>query len=217
MATRLYFASTGVLPLIVIEDGSWTNTGSVTHQRLNHVKGTSANTTLGAKTSSATDLRCHHQAVSFPMNAGISFTSATVKCYIMAVESAANDNITSRLNVRIVNRGGNIVRVTLLNIADYSTATEWNTALRNKAFADGDTVGAGYTTVDGDRLVVEIGHSDASGVSISGQIQVGEATGSDLLENETATTGDPWIEFSPTITFQTEALKPYIINPSCIM
>ena len=67
------------------------------------------------------------------MAAGLVFnTAVTYKCYVQCLESATNDNIRSRMNFRIVSEDGLTVRITCLAIADYSTATEWNTALRNK-------------------------------------------------------------------------------------
>jgi len=127
---------------------------------------------------------------------------------ILAIDSweniSANDNATSRMGARIVSKDGVTVRQTLFSVANFGPTTEFNTANRNKTFADSDVVTGTYTTVDGDRLVIEIGHSDASGTTIACTTNWGESAASDLLEDETDTAGDPWIEFSNTITFQNE-------------
>src|SRR5678815_4127940 len=97
-------------------------------------------------------------------------------------------------------------RHTIKAIADYSSGTEWSTSLRSKTFLDGDAGTGSYTTVAGDRLVVEFGHRDASGSSISGSSRWGStATGGDIPENETttSTTVRPWFECSLTVTFET--------------
>jgi hypothetical protein len=155
--------------------------------------------------STAGQDRCHRQFVSDPMDAGFLFNNTvTYKCYVQVLESAANDNIISRMNVRVVSNDGSTVRVTALAIADYSTGTEWNTALQNKAFANGDAGAGSYTTVAGDRLVIEIGHNDTAGSTISGSSRWGRAGTADLGENETSTstTERPWFETSLTLTFQ---------------
>lgn len=212
MATRLFFDSAVGAVVSVIADAGWEDSSGIVQNRLNNTKGTSTLTDVSAKTSTAGQDRCHEQFVSFPMDSGISFNAATCKCQVMAQESGVNDNATSRMGARIVSRDGATVRQTLFSVANFGPTTEFNTANRNKTFADGDTVTGTYTTVDGDRLVIEIGHSDASGTTISCQTQYGEGSGSDLLENETATTGNPWIEFSNTITFQAEAAPSILSN-----
>ena len=79
-------------------------------------------------------------------------------------------------------------------------------SLRSKAFLDGDAGTGSYTTVAGDRLVVEFGHRYTSGSSISGSSRWGStATGGDVPENETttSTTVRPWFECSLGIALET--------------
>lgn len=161
-------------------------------------------TTVSGFGSTTGQDRCHRQLISQRMPAGITFSAAdTYKCYVQCLESAANDNMRSRMGVRILSEDGSTVRHTILAVADYSTAAEWNTALRNKAFANGDAGAGSYTTVAGDRLVVEIGHNDVAGSTISGSSRWGSAGTADLGENETSTstTERPWFETSENITF----------------
>lgn len=206
MATRFYGRENAAAPLSVAVDAGWESSASPFAARgmFTTTDGGDALGTVSGFGSSAGQDRCHRQWVSRPMAAGHIFnTGVTYKAYAQGLESAANDNIRSRLGVRIVSDDGLTVRHTVLAIADYSTATEWNTALRNKAFANGDAGAGSYTTVAGDRLVVEWGHSDAAGASISASSRWGSAGSADLGENETstATTERPWFETSLNLTF----------------
>jgi hypothetical protein len=147
------------------------------------------------------------QYVSDRMAAGIAFaTSDTIKCYIRCAESATNDNINRQpICVKVVSEDGNTLRATLKALGHYGpNTTEWIvTTLTAKTLADGDTLGAGYTTVLGDRLVIEVGGqvSSAGGTTVTGTMSFGANT-TDLLENETGTTAlDPWFEISRTVTF----------------
>jgi hypothetical protein len=207
VATRLYFRENGTAPITPAVDGGWESSASPFARKPCFTTTASDSlTTVTGFTSTAGQDRCHRQLISEPMAAGIVFdTGVTYKCYVQGLESALNDNIKSRLGVRILSQDGGTVRHTVLAIADYSTATEWNTAIRNKAFANGDAGTGSYTTVTGDRLVIEIGHSDTSGASISANSRWGSHdTGvTDLGENETSTstTERPWFETSVSITF----------------
>lgn len=204
MVTRLYFpldTASEVNPAF----GGWGNTAEALRRKLADVKGASAITIgsqIGPWTAATTAL--DRQYVSAPMNSGISFSAVTVKLYLMTREYALSDNSTSRLLVKIVNRAGDTIRQTLLALGQFGPATEYvnNVTHRNKAFADGDTVTGTYTTIQGDRLVVEIGHTDATGTTPEASCKFGE-NATDLPENETQTTdGAGWIEFSNTITFE---------------
>ena len=125
--------------------------------------------TISGFGSTAGQDRCHRQFVGPTMAAGNVFdTSVTYKAYAQALESSPGDNLRSRTGIRIVSRDGSTVRHTIKAIADYSSGTEWSTSLRSKAFLDGDAGAGSYTTVAGDRLVVEFGHRDAAGATISG-------------------------------------------------
>lgn len=209
MATRLYFrnqAITGVNPATAF-DAAWENTTSALRRAMEKgsARGTDPTGTDTLSSTSGQD-RLHRQYIGPPMAAGNVFdTSVTYKCYIQVFESAANDNCVSRLGLRIVDIQG-VVQHTVLAVADYSTGSEWNpTTARSKAFADGDAGSGSYTTKDGDRLVLEIGHSDAAGTTISGSSKWSFAVGAtgDLPENETdtSTTLVPWFETSLNIVF----------------
>jgi len=145
--------------------------------------------------------------ISPTMVAGINFTSgvSTFTCQIQGMESAVNDNIINRVRtLRVFDRDCTQVQVTLILFGNATSVVEWNTSLRNLTFLGATAVGASYTTVVGDRLVLELGYKDSSGASITGTSRSGQ-TGStgDLGTNETDTTTTlrPWLESSVDLTF----------------
>jgi hypothetical protein len=207
--TRFYLWEASTAPVSPAVDAGWESSAAPFARRPMHpspAAGDNLKTISGFGSAAGRD-RCHRQFIGPPMAAGQVFdTSVTYKAYAQGLESKPNDNLRSRIGIRIVSRDGSTVRHTIKAIADYSSGTEWSTSLRSNAFLDGDAGAGSYTTVAGDRLVVEFGHRDASGSSISGSSRWGStATGGDVPENETttSTTVRPWFECSLSLTFET--------------
>lgn len=211
MATRLYltvdFLPSSLAPTF---DSNWQdNSGTRRWMVPNTVPGNTL-TTVSRSTVTPGNTVLHRQYVSPPMAAGNSFTtSTTYKCQIMGLESAANDNIINRVRVvKIISADGGTVRSTQIAFGNAASVTEWNTALRNLSFLTGQT-GANYTTVAGDRLLLEVGHDDSGGSSISGSLRWGADSGGtgDLGENETDTTTTlrPWFETSLNVVWEPTA------------
>lgn len=208
MATRWWFPLTTAAEVSPAFDAAWTFTTDTdtVRRKLAFTKAASAITAggqIGAWTPGLIALS--RQYVSAPLEAGIVFTSGvtTVTMQLMCREVGTGSNIDrSHLGVRIVSEDGVTVRATLLVVANYFANVEFGNlaSQRNATFADGDTVGASYTTVDGDRLVVEIGFTDTAGTTPAGNSKYGE-NATDLPVDETQVTdGAGWIEFSNTIT-----------------
>lgn len=204
--TKVYFPATdtptgGITPSFA----AWTSTGAAVRRKLAvGTKGSSTNAegTLQSITSGSGNSTLDRQYISDELAAGIAFdTSWTIKGQLLAREPNANDNVNAiNLCIKVVSSDGSTLRGTLLSLNNYGTTTELSTALRNKTIADGDALTGSYTTVAGDRLVIEIGpRMTTTGTSPQAAIQYGEAN-SELAENETATSGSGWIEFSKTIT-----------------
>ena len=191
-------------------NAGWTRTAGGTRGYLRTPKGTTAFSDGLFNSWTAGLISVDRQYVSRPMAAGVVFTSGvtSVKAQLLAREAAADDNSTSRMHVRIVSRDGRTNRATLLAVGQYGPATELlETGFRNKTYADGDTVSASYTTVAGDRIVVEVGFSDAAGTSPNGAFRLGD-NATDLAENETDTAdGAAWVEFSNTVTFESNVIE----------
>jgi len=158
--------------------------------------------------AAASESALARQFISEPMDAGIAFaTTDTIKSQVRCQESAVNDNINRQpICVKVYSEDGTTLQATLKALGHIGpNTTEWlNTGLRNKTVADSDTLDANYTTVAGDRLVIEVGGqvSTAGGTSVTGTMSFGSDNGSDLGENETDTTAlNPWFEISRTVTF----------------
>ena len=149
----------------------------------------------------------HRQFVSDGMAAGIAFTNAdAISFAVQCLEANAGNNLNIQLFVSIVSSDGGTVRRTLRTKVE--EATELATSLTNRHLSTTQD-GATYTTVDGDRLVVEfsvegtpVGAGGVQGHNASLRWG-GNGAGGDLGANDTdtGTTLNPWIEFAPTITF----------------
>lgn len=153
----------------------------------------------------------HSQFVSEPLAAGIAFvTSDTVKYAIQCLEANGGNNLFVQLHIRVVDEAGTTEQAVLLTKS--LDGTELPTSLNCRTASHNLT--GNYTTVRGDRLVVEFSVSGTP--TAAGGTQGHNATlrwgsdgaGGDLAENEsqTGTTLNPWIEFSRTLSFSTNVL-----------
>lgn len=211
MATRLYL-SNDQASVINPNFESWGNVDGALRRKLLTAKEAGEAQTLGTRHGwTAGQNKLDRQFVSKPMDASIAFVASTVKLQLACREFANGDNSVPRMALKIVNRVGDTVQTTLLSIANYGTTTEFinNVSLRNVIFASNDVVVGTYVTVDGDRLVLEIGFADSSGASPEAQARYGANSGTaDHGENDTETTSlVGWFESSLNITFQEEAVS----------
>jgi len=181
--TRLYFSASTASSVNPSFD-SWGYTAEAGRYALLSAKGVSGEslvlgTQIGPSTTGVTQL--DRQYVSEPMSAGQVFTSGStfLKAQLQCREFNPGDNTRSGLSVRIVSQDGSTTRATLLPISNYGLATDEfvnNPNLRNAAYANGDTVTASYTTISGDRLVIEVGYTDDAGATVEGQCRYGAPT-----------------------------------------
>jgi hypothetical protein len=214
LATRLYLAagttpSGGITPAFA----AWGGTASAVRRQLVLPTDPGADAlATGASVASAVagQSTLHRQYISEPLAAGIAFVSgtSTFSCQIQGLESAINDNIINRVRaVKVVSQDGATLRATLIALGNATSVVEWAVVLTNLTFLNATAAGASYTTVAGDRLVLEVGHNDSAGASIAGQMRFG-VTGQtgDLGVNETDTTTTlrPWFESSVNLTFLTD-------------
>jgi hypothetical protein len=205
VATRVYFpvdTPTTVSPAAA----AWTDTTQITRLKMTTTKGATA-ITLGsaiAVPGPAGQNALDRQYISDPIATGTDFTGATVKGYLMVEEAQTADNVDQLIScIKVVSEDGSTLRATLLALGANGTVAEFTTTNggRNKAIANGDALSA-YTTVAGDRLVIELGYGCSTlGSSPNAWAAWGD-TGTDVPENETNTTAGPgWVEFSNTFTF----------------
>ena len=207
--SRLWFPTTEAPAVSPAFQTGWEDTTEGERRKLRNVKG-SDTITVGqtvdiVEDSSNQDL--DRQFTSTRMAAGVAFTSGitAVSSQLMVREINNNDDVDKCiLGIRIVSDDGLTLRATLLAVANYGVTAEFvnATTMRNKTCADGDTITASYTTVAGDRIVVEIGYQTDGEESTPQAAAKWGDNATDLPVNETQTTdGAGWIEFSNAITF----------------
>lgn len=205
MATRFYFAAVttpDISPAFAVQ---WVRNTEGARRVMSSTKDGSAmaSATIWANgAAAAQDTALSRQFISAPMVAGVAFaTTDTIKVQVRCMESAADDNIDRvNINLRVIAADGSTVQASLRIIQ--GTLAEWNTALRNKTLST--LVNNAYTTVAGDRLVMEIGGkvSSAGGSTVTGTMSWGSDSGTDLPEDETTTAANnPWFEISRDISF----------------
>jgi len=220
VATRMYLSATlapptGSNPAF---DAGWATTASAVRRSLLIAKDSADTLANGASISSTAGQNAlHRQYVSQEMAAENAFTTATTfSCQIRGLESAANDNIINRVRrVAIYSQSGATLQSTLIAIGNATSVVEWNTSLRNLTYLNATASTANYTTVYGDRLVIEVGHNDSSGITIAGTTNYGSSGASDLTVDETDTAADnPWFETSLNIVWLSPvALESYWPQP----
>lgn len=196
--TRFYLhaaaaAPTGVAPTV---DAAWTDTNELVRRSMTTAQdvdaianGTQIDWTAGA-------VAVDRQYISPPIHAGT--IAGSVKCYIRAAELQAGDNASQRLGIRVVSPDGATVRGTLLAVGFYGTAAELagSSVLTNRAYANGDALSS-VAALEGDRIVVELGYSDAAGSAPDAFASYGSTAASDLPEDETTATAlRPWFQLT---------------------
>ena len=218
--TKFYFSSERPMGIAPAIDGGWTRTADFTASdilRMSPTKDGSALsnfTTWGNTGPAANATALMAQLISDPMIAGIAFaTTDTFAGQMLCQESAVNDNINRLpIAIKVFSEDGLTLRATLKALGAYGpNTTEWVAGtLTNKTISTSTVLGANYTSVLGDRLVIEIGSqvSSAGGTSVTGTQQLGSSSSTDLPVDETTTAADnAWISFtlaSGSITFATE-------------
>jgi hypothetical protein len=212
MATRFRLPSTGT-PSVSPAFQSYTHSAALSRRALP----TTDDSALFTETRTA-DVSDHlvagdsflRQFVSNPMAAGIDFTTSdTVKYAVQASESNNGNNLSPQVWVGVYSQDGSTLQATLL--AKSAHGTEVTTSVINRTKSA--SLASNYTTVSGDRLVVEfslVGTPTNSGGTQghNGSFRFGsDGSSGDLPEDNTTTTTtfNPWIEFSPTITFGADA------------
>jgi hypothetical protein len=148
----------------------------------------------------------HAQFVSAELPANVAFSTAdTVKYAIQGLEAHGGNNLFVQLWVGVYSSDGSTLQATLLTKS--LDGTEIVTAIESSRTASHNLTSS-YTTVAGDRIVVEFSVSGTPGGG--GGIQGHNATlrwgsdgaGGDVAETDSdqATDVNPWIEFSTDLT-----------------
>lgn len=146
------------------------------------------------------------QFISRPMSASIVFNSSTTyEMCLRASESSTSANAFQLFGVSIVSNDGLTLRGQFSALE--KDGTEFSTSLTARSNLRSGTSGLNYTTVAGDRLVVEVGWDQDAVGSYSISQSLGN-TGSFLSGDGDTSILAPYIEFSNTITFTAEGAAP---------
>lgn len=194
--SRLYITSTAFTDGSPTPVAGWENTASGIYVQSGLTKASSAMTTkqvtLGG---SANDDYWFLTAVTAPLASGSLFTTGDViKAQIRANEANANMDAKVDCGVRIFNQAMDTVRATLRTI--FQSGSEPTTTYRNITLST--TSSSTYTTVTGDRVVMEFGGRKVTNIGAF-QLSYGDDSATDLGENETDTSAfNPWLEFPST-------------------
>jgi hypothetical protein len=211
MPTRFFFRASTAASVSPAFSADWDDTAEAARRLLATTR-LSTDTLAGGSAIdwSAGDLALDRQYVSDPLAAGIDFAGMYVSASLRAAESNADDNATWRAGIRLVNAAGTVERAVLLAVGAHSSGTEISSGAylsRRAIQAAQISASLGYRTQAGDRLVVELGYSDASGTTPDVNAVWGSSGGAgdggigdDLPYGEGASASyNPWIEFSGTI------------------
>lgn len=204
MASRLYLSSTQAAPISPAFNAGWTVTTSSERRLLRRhppASGEAAGST--DRTFTTGDIRLDRQFVSQPLNAQT--ITGTFSGQVRCREGLAAQNVFLRMILYVVSADGSVVRGVLLALADYGIPTEIvaGTA-RNHVIAN---VGTAVTNVNaqfGDRIVFELGYTDAAGVAPRAIVHYqAVVTDADYDAGNETDTGvkNPWIEFSQDLSF----------------
>lgn len=211
MATRFYLPATVVsTPISPTPDSAWEDVSAIGRNMMRPKKIGDAMTTVSFGDSDATDkdviLR---QFISEQLTPGQTITGGqTLKAQARYKERATSCNMFPVVGCRVIN--GSTVQKTILAVTRGVGNELDATTLTNRG-ASTSSVAGNYTTVAGDRIVLEMGAGGdpAAGSDHDYDLRLGDAASSDLPENSTATTDDnPWFEMADTLTMSDEIAKP---------
>lgn len=196
-AQRFYFRASTVAEVSPAFDGAWTNTSGALRRELGAFPSATDTVVQGSTISwTSGQLALDRQFVGPMMRGGVTLTGATFTGIIRHRELADSDNVTTLVGIRIVSADGATVRATLLPVDHYGTGLEFTTTFEGRILANAEALAA-YTTIPGDRLVVEVGYADASGTTPQGNAIFGSSAVADMALTETIQGLNAWCEFTP--------------------
>lgn len=209
MATRFWLSGTA---FTIVNPGTIGTWGSDSLKTIKYLWGTAPpdddafNTVAVSMNGAFTS--CHRQYISAPMAAGIVFNSSTTWTMVNQMsESSTSANAYQRYHVAIISEDGSTVRAEF-SAGGEKDGTELSTSLSSRVNIN--TGGIVYTTVAGDRLVLELGvDKDGSG-TYTITYRYGNTGANDLssTEGDTDSTDNPWFECSANITWDAGGEDP---------
>jgi len=198
MATRFYFENTNFTTFSPQFSGFWAYTSEAGRYNLVDYKSNNpliTGTTIGPTWNGA---GLDRQYITEPLSAQT--INGTVTGQLMVREYNPGDNVNRLVTcIKAIDGSGNL-RGRVLTTGNYSnTTTEFvnNVSHRNKIIATNTSL-TSVAIQSGDRLVIELGYTEAAGATPEASALWGSLTSlADLPADETQTTlGIPFIEFS---------------------
>lgn len=208
MATRLYLPATAeVTAISPTASASWEDTTILARVVARTSKRNNTLTSVSFSDANAANRDVlFRQYVSLELDAGQTITGGqNLKAQALCSETDAGNAMFLAIGIRVIANDGSTVRKVVLDVFRDAVEIRDDAAggLQNRQFATTSAV-TNYTTLAGDRLVIEVGTGGdpAGGKSHSSTIRLGDSSGTDLAEDDTTTTdNNPWIEFTDTLTF----------------
>lgn len=147
------------------------------------------------------------QLVSAPLAIGQTVTGAqAIKAQCRVIETATGNNMFLAFGIRIINVS--TVQKTVLDVTRDAVEADAVT-LTNRQFT-ATSAATNYTTVNGDRIVIEggMGGDPGGGQQHSCSMRLGSSAALDLTEDDVSVLdSNPWIELTDTLTF---ILEPFL-------
>ncbi len=202
MATRFYLPSTGAAAISPAYSASWEDVTIAARLAAVTTRIASAMSTVVFDDADAADKDVlFRQYVGAALTPGQTITGGqALKFQIRGLEADASNQMFTALGVRVINDDLS-VKKTVLAVTRDNVEVDAAT-LTNRQFT-ATSVAGNYTTVAGDRLVIEVGTGgDPILFGHDSSLRIGDASGTDLAEDDTTTTdNNPWVELTDTLTF----------------
>lgn len=144
----------------------------------------------------------YRQYTSLALTAGQTITGGqALKAQYRCSQTSISNDMFVCMGIRVVASDGSTIQKVVLTVLGDSV--EILTVLTNHVTTR-NSAATNYTTVAGDRLVIEVGliGTPVAGGSHSSSIRFGDDAASDLPEDNTTTTDlRPWVQLTDTLTF----------------
>ena len=154
------------------------------------------------------------QYASLALTANQTITGAqALKFQIRAQQGSANNNMFTALGIRVVASDGTTIQKTVLSVTRDNVEGD-NAVLKNRQFT-ATSAATNYTTVAGDRLLIEIGTGGDPAIlqNHDSDLRIGDNDTTDLPEDDTTTAdNNPWIELTDTLTFVAVVITPTAVK-----
>lgn len=218
MATKLYLESSGTPNISPTPNAGWTDTTQFARYKCGTTKLSSAMVTDDVTTAISTQADIIiGQWISDFLDVGQTITGAqAVNIVARAAEVATNNNLFLTWAVYVFN--GTTLQKTV--VTKRTDATEVAATTLTSRTDAATSVAGDYTTVQGDRLVIEVGLSgDPAGSNThNGSLSFGSDSATDLtMADGTTTANNPNVILTDTLTFNTSSPSPSVspsVSPS---